>query len=181
MLEGDAFNGTAGETDIVPVSISPPDTSAVALQERFSGWDVLSRWNHTVSPRSETSLEIYFDHGNRGDATYGIGLSTFDVAFQHHVAWGSRQDFVWGLGYRLISDDTAPTPRIAFNPEDRVSQLFNSFVQDEVTIWPNRIYATLGSSSNVKITTGSDGSLAPASCGISTSRTWYGRAFPGPS
>jgi iron complex outermembrane recepter protein len=144
VLEGDVFDGTAGETDTVPISISPPVTGTVALQEHFSGWDVLSRWNHTYSPHSETSLQIYFDRTTRGNMTYGLGLNTFDVAFQHHVDWGDRQDFVWGLGYRLSSDETDTTLRIAFNPADRVTQLFNSFVQDEITIRPDRLYATLG-------------------------------------
>jgi iron complex outermembrane receptor protein len=143
-VQGDFFDGTAGETDSIPISISPPVTAVVALQERFSGWDVLSRWNHVASPRSETSLQVYFDRTNHGDATFGLAVNTFDIAFQHHVAWGSRQDFVWGLGYRLNSDDTASTFRVVFNPADRRTQLLNSFVQDEITILPNRVSATLG-------------------------------------
>jgi iron complex outermembrane receptor protein len=143
-LEGDVFNGTAGEMDSVPISISPPVTGILALKDRFSGWDVLSRWNHAASSRSDTSLQIYFDRTNRGDATFGIGLNTFDIDFQHHVEWGNRQDFVWGLGYRRNSDATDTSFRIAFNPADRVTQLFNSFVQDEITIRPDRLHATLG-------------------------------------
>ena len=143
-FQGDFFKGKAGETDSVPTSISPPVTALMALQEDFSGWDVLSRWNHSFSRRSETSLQIYFDRANRGDMTFGVALNTFDIAFQHHIAWGSRQDFVWGFGYRLNSDNTTTTFRIAFNPTDRTSQLLNSFVQDEITILPNRLYATLG-------------------------------------
>jgi len=142
--EAEVYEGTAGETDTVPISLSPPVTGILALRDRFSGWDVLSRWNHAASPRSATSLQIYFDRTNRGDATFGIGLNTFDIDFQHHVGWGNRQDFVWGLGYRLNSDATATTFRIAFNPADRVTQLFNSFVQDEIVIRPDRLYATLG-------------------------------------
>ncbi len=143
-LEGDVFDGTAGEMASVPISISPPMNGILTLQEDFSGWDVLSRWTHTASPRSETSLQIYFDRTNRSDATFGLGLNTFDISFQHHIGWGNRQDFVWGLGYRLNSDATDATFRISFNPADRVTQLFNSFVQDEITIRPDSLYATLG-------------------------------------
>jgi len=143
-VEGDVYGGSAGELDSVPISISPPVTGILALRDYFSGWDVLSRWNHAASSRSDTSLQVYFDRTNRGDATYGIGLNTFDVDFQRHTGWGNRQDFVWGLGYRLNSDETAATLRIAFNPADRVTQLFSSFAQDEITIRPDRLYATLG-------------------------------------
>jgi len=143
-LEGEAFEGTSGEMANVPISISPPINGILTLQDNFSGWDVLSRWSHTASARSETSLQIYFDRTNRGDATFGLGLNTFDMAFQHHVGWGNRQDFVWGLGYRLSSDENDTTLRIAFNPADRVTQLFSSFIQDEITIRPDSLYATLG-------------------------------------
>lgn len=105
---------------------------------------MLSRWNHVVSPHSETSLQVYFDRSNRGDGTYGIGLNTFDVDFLHHVGWGERHDFVWGLGYRVSSDDTASSPRILFTPADLTTQLFSSFVQDEITILPDRVYLSLG-------------------------------------
>jgi iron complex outermembrane receptor protein len=97
-----------------------------------------------LSPSSETSLQAYFEHSNRGDTTYGIGLSTFDIDFQDHVHWGRRQDFVWGLGYRLNSDDTAATLRVSFNPPDLATYIFSYFVQDEIAIRPNRLYASLG-------------------------------------
>ena len=92
----------------------------------------------------ETSLQVYFDRTTRGDTTYGIGRNTFDLDFQHHVGWGARQDFVWGLGYRVSSDATVTTPRVSFTPASRTTQLFSSFVQDEITILPDRLFLSLG-------------------------------------
>jgi iron complex outermembrane recepter protein len=97
-----------------------------------------------VSSRSETSLQVYFDRSSRTDTTYGIGLNTLDTDFQHHVHWGRWQDLVWGLGYRLNSDDIATTLRISATPSDLVTQIFSSFVQDEIAIRPDRLYVTLG-------------------------------------
>jgi iron complex outermembrane receptor protein len=142
-LEGDAESGNAGEIPTNPVSNSSP-VNAGPLTDRFSGWNLLSRWNHVASPHSETSLQVYFDRSTRGDGTYGLGLNTFDLDFQHHVGWGERQDFVWGLGYRVSSDDTLATQRISFNPAERTTQLFSSFIQDEITILPDRVYLSLG-------------------------------------
>jgi iron complex outermembrane receptor protein len=98
-LEGEVVRGNAGEKATTIVSLLPPVNATLDLRDRFSGWDLLARWKHVASPRSETSLQVYFDHSNRGDTTYGIGLSTFDIDFQQHMNWGQRQDFVWGLGY----------------------------------------------------------------------------------
>jgi iron complex outermembrane receptor protein len=143
-VEGDANSGNAGEVASSVVSISPPINGLFDLRDRYSGWDLLSRWNHIASAHSETSLQVYFDRNTRSDTTYGFGVNTFDLDFQHHISWGTRQDFVWGLGYRLSSDDTLATLRISFTPASRTTQLFSSFVQDEITILPDRLYLSVG-------------------------------------
>ena len=143
-VEGDAHSGNAGEMVSSVVSIFPPVNGALPFNDRFSGWNLLSRWNHVVSPHSETSLQVYFDRSTRGDGTYGIGVNTFDVDFQQHVGWGERHDFVWGGAYRVSSDQTVTTPRISFNPASRTTQLFSCFVQDEIAVLPDRVYLSLG-------------------------------------
>jgi iron complex outermembrane receptor protein len=162
--EGEGYQGNAGEFATVPISLLPPVTETLALRDRYSGWNLLTRWNRTISPRSDTSLQIYFDRTNRGDTTYNLGLSTFDIDFQHHVLWGTRQDIVWGLGYRVSSDHTDPTLRIVFTPANRVYQLFNLFAQDEIAILTNRLQLSLGARVEHNVYTGFDlqpsGSLA---------------------
>jgi len=143
-LEGDVYRGDAGELVNTVVSISPPVNGILNLRNVFSGWDVVSRWNHIASPHSETSLQINFDHSNRGDTTYGTSLNTFGIDFEDHIGWGKRQDFVWGLGYYRTSDELSTTLRIVFTPPDLTRQLFSSFVQDEIAIQPNRLYLTVG-------------------------------------
>ena len=146
-LEGGGQSGNVGELFSSIASISPPVNVTLPYQDRFSGWNLLSRWNHVASSHSETSLQVYFDRSNRCDSTYGFALNTFDLDFQHHVAWGERQDIVWGLGYRITSDNTASdsaTPQVAFSPADRNTQSFNSFIQDEISILPDRLYLSLG-------------------------------------
>ena len=142
--EVETYQGDAGEMATTPVSLTPSETETVALHDVYSGWNLLSRWSHTISPRSQTSLQIYFDRTNREDTTYALGVNTFDIDFQHHVAVGTQQDVVWGLGYRVSSDDTTPTLRIDFTPQDRNLNLFSSFVQDEIALRPERLQLSLG-------------------------------------
>jgi iron complex outermembrane recepter protein len=143
-LEGDVYRGEAGELVNTIHSISPPVNAIPNLRDHFSGWDVVSRWNHSASTKSEISLQINFDHSDRGDTTYGTGLDTFGVDFEDHVGRSSRQDFVWGVGYRLTSDQLATTLRIAFTPPEQTEQFFSSFVQDEIAVQPDRLYLTVG-------------------------------------
>jgi len=142
--EGDVAQGDAGALATVPVSLQPPVTATVALRNRYWDWNLLTRWKRTISPRSETSLQIYFDRTTRGDTTYSIDPNTFDIDFQHHVAWGSRQDIVWGLGSRQSADGTHPNLRISFTPQKRTTNLFSIYAQDEITILPDRLRLSVG-------------------------------------
>jgi iron complex outermembrane receptor protein len=141
--EGEAYEGNAGEIAFVPVSLMPPENANEALRDRYSGWNLLAKWKRSISPGSETSLQVYVDRTARGDSTYNIGLDTFDIDFQHHIVLGTRQDVVWGLGYRLYEDDVPPTLRISATPESRHTRLFSSFLQDEIAVLPDRVYLSL--------------------------------------
>jgi iron complex outermembrane receptor protein len=143
-IEGEAIRGNEGEVTTSVVSLLPPVNASLDLRDRFSGWNVLARWKRTLSAQSETLLQVCFDRSTRSDTTYGIGLNTLDVDFQHHMPWGRRQDIVWGLGYRLDSDHGASTFRISFGPADLKTQIFSSFVQDEIAIRSDRIHLSLG-------------------------------------
>jgi iron complex outermembrane receptor protein len=142
--EGEVYNGNAGELAYIPLSLQPPESATVSLRDLYSGWNLLTRWNRTFSPRSEATLQVYFDRASRGDTTYSIGLDTLDIDLQHHIAWGARQDVVWGLGYRLNADDISPRLRISSTPRVRHAQLFSSFIQDELGLQPDRLHMILG-------------------------------------
>lgn len=144
-VEGDAHSGAAGEIVNSLISLEPPLNGPLNLRTRYSGWNLLTRWNHTTSERSETSLQLYFDRAVRGDSTYGFAINAFDIDFQHHFAWGNRQDIVWGLGYRVNSDATLAASRVIFTPSEETTQLFSSFIQNEIAVVPNSLYLTAGS------------------------------------
>jgi iron complex outermembrane recepter protein len=143
-MEGEAIRGSAGEVVPVILSLQPPVNGSVELRDQFSGWNLLGRWRRVLSPRSDSTLQVYFDRSTRGDTTYGVSLNTFDIDFQHRRAWGRRQDLVWGLGYRLNSDRSENDYRISTNPLALNYQTFSSFVQDEIAILPDRLYASIG-------------------------------------
>lgn len=144
MAEGEIYRGEAGELVSAPVSITPPVTSTLALRDRYSGWNLLTRWSRAISSDSDTALQVYFDRSSRGDTSYSFDLNTIDVDFQHHFAWQSRQDFVWGFGYRFTDNDADPTYRISFNPGMRSLNLFGAFAQDEITLVPDHLFTTVG-------------------------------------
>jgi iron complex outermembrane receptor protein len=142
--EGEVYQGNAGELVYTIVSLLPPENAILSGRDHYWGWTQNVRWNRKISPGSETSLQAYFDRTSRTDTTYSVGLDTFNIDFQHHIAWGARQDIVWGLGYRAGSDNVALTLRLSAVPEHRLFQLFNLFAQDEITLRPDRLRLSLG-------------------------------------
>jgi iron complex outermembrane receptor protein len=142
--EGEILAGDAGELTTAPVSLVPPVTATVDLRDRYATWNVQARWNRHFSAQSGISLQFYFARTCLDDTTFNFQIDNFNLDFQQHVAWGARQDIVWGAGYRLSRDDTAPTLRSTFTPNDRNTLLLSSFAEDEISILPNRLQLSLG-------------------------------------
>lgn len=143
-VQGDFYNGSAGETVPEVLSLSPPITAAVNDRNHLAGGNLLSRWNRVLSPRSGISLQFYYDGTDRRDSRVGEVRHTVDFDFNHHLALGKRHDVVWGLGYRYTADSTVGSLSISFNPSRRRDNLFSSFVQDEIVLLPDRLRLTLG-------------------------------------
>ena len=141
--QGDLYTGSEGAV-IVHSSFNPPENTNVDRLAELSGGNILSRWHHTFSDRSDTTLQVYFNRYARSGPDAHEVRNTFDLDFQHHFAWGSRQDLIWGLGYRRTSDQTVGTIDGTFAPPDKAGDLFSSFIQDQITLKPDRVFLTVG-------------------------------------
>jgi iron complex outermembrane receptor protein len=141
--QGDLYTGDEGGT-IVHSTFFPPENVEVHNISELSGGNILSRWNHAFSSRSDTTFQFYFDNYSRSGPVVGEVRNTVDFDFQHHLLWGARQDLIWGLGYRHSQDRTVGTIDGAFVPADWSGSLFDSFVQDQITLRPNRVFLYLG-------------------------------------
>jgi len=143
-VQGDTYTGSEGASIAHIQSIAPPDNENVDRLAELSGGNVLSRWTHVFSSRSDTALQFYFDRYARSGPEVREARHTFDLDFQHHLVLGTRQDLIWGAGYRRSSDQTEGTIDEAFLPPNQVFQLFSAFVQDEITLKPKRLILTMG-------------------------------------
>lgn len=142
-IQGDLYTGDEGAIITHPI-ISPPENVNIPKFTELTGGNILSRWNHTFSSRSDVTVEVYFDRYLRTGPTSDERRNTFDFDFQHHLALGARNDLIWGVGYRYTEDHTVGTSDQAFVPANRVGQLFSAFVQDQITLKPDRVYLYVG-------------------------------------
>jgi iron complex outermembrane receptor protein len=129
-LQGDFYGGT--ENDSIK-------------QANTDGQNVLGRFTHLFSEKSNLTIQAYYDRTWRktpNSATrFYYQLQTYDLDIQHRFSLGGRQSIVWGVGYRMQQDQTPGS----LKPPSRDMPLYSGFVQDEITIVPERIKLTIGS------------------------------------
>ncbi|HWC59616.1 MAG TPA: TonB-dependent receptor [Verrucomicrobiae bacterium] len=142
-LQGDYYAGHEGIT--------------TGGRANVSGGNVLGRWSRTFSEDSDMSLQLYYDHTHLADpvpasvlgpftipaGTLTDDLDTYDLDFQHHFLLASRNNIIWGLGYRFTHEVDQNAPGLAFLPPTLDHNLFSGFVQDEITLRDD-LFFTLG-------------------------------------
>jgi iron complex outermembrane receptor protein len=129
-LQGDAYDGKEGQLTA--------DTGDIR------GLNLLSRWEHPLSDRSQLQLQAYYDRTERDQpGTFAETLDILDFELQHNIQLGERQSLVWGLGHRLAWDDVTNSALLAFLPAKKRLRWSNLFVQDEIRLQPD-LRLTLG-------------------------------------
>lgn len=118
-----------------------PDASTI------DGQNVMAKWSHTFSEKSELVLQTYADRTWRHDVVGTIDdqLVTYDIDLQHGFALGRNNSVLYGAGYRFMDDHTEnSTPYVGMVPANRKMHLFSSFIQDEIAVIPERLKLTVG-------------------------------------
>ncbi len=143
-LQGDVYDGTTGDT-ITAYSLLPPFSTTFDEENDFQGFNAMGRWKHRISDTSDLALQVYFDRAEWETAIAGVIVDTYDIDFQHRFAWGSRQEIIWGLGYRYIRDDVDGGFSLTADPDNRSTSLYSAFIQDEIQLDGERLRLTVGS------------------------------------
>jgi iron complex outermembrane receptor protein len=129
--QGDLYDGRIGQLNAGDVAVN--------------GRNLVAKWSHTVSERSNVAAQLYYDRTHRNiPNVFGEDLDIYDIDLQHQARLGARHDVVWGLGYRLMNDRVANSPALAFVPAHVTRQWFTGFAQDEIAVVPDRLHVALG-------------------------------------
>ena len=149
-LQGDWYRTEGGQQRPRPLS-SPPFTFVSVGDEVQSGGNVLGRWTHQVNKESSWALQLYWDTADRNntDGFNHLRWQTFDVDFQHALRLGERHKVTWGLGYRFVDFHGFPSApddgfQINWVTPYRTTNLFTAFLDDQMTVVPDRLFFTLG-------------------------------------
>lgn len=143
-VEGDLYDGEAGEA-LTLQSLQNPVPRTLDSDQQVAGGHLLGRWQRTPSRTSDLKVQLYYDRTERVAALVDEDRDTFDLELQHGFAPGARHRFLWGLGYRRTRDDLQGFGILSFFPPRRTDDLASAFLQDEITLRPDRLLVTLGS------------------------------------
>ena len=133
-LQGDLYQGEVGRLFPVVSSPTPPYNQPVLIENRARGGNLLGRWTSTQSVDNEMSLQTYVDWYEARPLQIEEEVFTFDLDFQHRLKLADRHQLVWGAGYRHIRDSFANSFTVAFEPDERTTEVFNAFLQDTIEL-----------------------------------------------
>jgi iron complex outermembrane recepter protein len=143
-LQGDYYNNDAGR-QVNQVTLDPAAVQPMNVTEHNSGGNAVGRWTHSFSEDSQLTLQTYYDHVEQGNGFGEEIRNTFDIDLQHRFALGTRNDIVWGAGYRYTDIKETPSFYLTWTPESQALQFGNLFVQDDITLVRDRLHFILGS------------------------------------
>jgi iron complex outermembrane recepter protein len=143
-LQGGIYDEGAGET-VTLTNYTPPFSQTVAGTELLSGGNILGRWTKTFSEGNDVQVQFYYDRTNRREPNFGDLRNTFDLDYLQRFHIGSRNHISVGFGARASQGhELEVTPGLFFRPSFRTDQLYQVFVQDDISIIPNRLTAEVG-------------------------------------
>lgn len=129
-----------------PDLLSPLGYEPVDAEQANRGGHLMARHEWLSADGSETAVQAYVERGLvSGIRGFRHQRTTVDLDFQHRTLVGTRHDVVWGAGYRSYNDhaDTSAST-VTLLPARRHWRLASLFVNDEITLLPGTLKATLG-------------------------------------
>jgi iron complex outermembrane receptor protein len=143
-LQGDVYNN--GESQYRNTSFFTAPFTRLALEDVTAhGGNILGRWNRTLSEDSKFTLQSYVDYTDRDQLLLSDQRTTFDIDAQYEFPQMDWNKFIVGGGYRYSADTLNLSPLVTARDSGATTNLFNSFIQDKITLVPKTWFLTLGS------------------------------------
>lgn len=143
-LQGDAYQNKVDQMGNI-ISFTAPFSTLVNERITYQGANLLGRWKKELSSGAQFTLQSYLDYARRNEPMLlDDKRIIFDTESQYDFAQMGAHSLTAGLGYRFVTDNENATPVTFFNPDEDKSHLFSTFIQDKITLSPNKWYLTLG-------------------------------------
>lgn len=144
-LQGDAYRVSSQQ--LKPnFSLAAPYAAIKQQDIVYDGINLLGRWSHKGSNESQLSVQFYIDWARRDEPFNFIDDRTiYDTEVQYNFAPLEMHEVIAGVGVRYLADNEIGNSNVAFSPQQRRNQVYNTFLQDKITLVPETWFVTLGS------------------------------------
>lgn len=143
MLGGEIFSNRYDQA-LERSRFSPPYIFMRENRQRAFGGHLNGRWNHVFSDESDALLHFFAEHESYDYETATGKEDTVNIDLQYRYKGLSRNDLVFGIGCRHISDHFENSFEIEFNPKERDHFLYSAFIQDKIEIARDSLWLVLG-------------------------------------
>jgi iron complex outermembrane receptor protein len=142
-LQGDVYDQELGER-VTETTYSPPANTTIDGDASLYGGNILWNWTRAQAEGKDIQLAAYYDHTTRNELNFGDIRNTFNVDFLDRFPL-SRQEVSWGATLRAShGDEVEVVSGLTFTPAQRTDQLYQVFVQDEISLVKDRLSAVVG-------------------------------------
>ena len=144
-LIGNGFSTRENQLSYNTIVLSRMDRGPIFSESvKPYGASLSTRWTKRQSSTSEFQVQVYYDLFGRGERAVGERRQTLDFDFQNRITKSERNEIVWGAAYRYTSDRLRGSFASSFVPERKATGLYSSFVQDEIRLYGDQLYLTVG-------------------------------------
>jgi iron complex outermembrane receptor protein len=123
-------------------TLNPADV--LTDMSHMAGGALLGRWTRQMASGRSLQVESSFDVSRRNEPVGDYGQHSAEAGVQYRAPIGARHDFITGAGYRSIHASFDGRVGIALVPAEATQEIFNTFIQDEIGVVPERLSLTLG-------------------------------------
>lgn len=142
-LQGEVYQGKESEAVSLP-TLTTPFLQSVYSNQNISGGHVMLKLAERLNEKQDYSLQAYIDRVHRNNFYYEETTDTLDLDFQHSHLLNAYNEAMWGVGYRMVKNNVDGTFYLTYSPATRTDNLYSFFVQDKVSVIPEKLFLTLG-------------------------------------
>jgi iron complex outermembrane receptor protein len=142
-LIAEAYDGRAGDQWNM-ATLRPPYVDVRPLMQKNNGFSLLGRTEQVRSNGSDWSLRGSYARTHIDIGGFAEDRDTLDVDFQYRFHPSPAHDVMWGWNYRNTSDEIASNNVLVTSPASRRLSFLGLFIQDDVTLLPETLKATVG-------------------------------------
>lgn len=142
-LQGEIYRQELGER-VTPSSYNPAANYDISGNAPLYGGNVLWNWRRVQGENRNMQLAAYYSHDTRHELNFGDIRNTFNLDFVHQfpLNW---QEITWGFTARAShGDEKEIYSGLTFTPSERTDQLYQGFIQDQISISKDRLSLLIG-------------------------------------